>query len=362
MTSKTIALGILKAVGVLTFISLLLYFIYQIQIVLVYLIIALILSLIANPIVEFLRKRLKFSNALAVSTTLFLFILFIAGLVMLFVPLIISQGNNLSLLDTKSIENKVVELYGQMSNYLLTHNIDITQMAKKSDITSKFNFNLFTDFFNSVLGTISSFGIGLATTFFITFFFLKDKVQFIVGVKKILPDAQESQILNSIEKIRLLLTRYFIGLLVQLTIICILYLIVLLIFGIENAFVIAFLCALLNIIPYIGPLIGSIIAGVLTMLSNLDGDFQSETLPTTIYVLIGFFVVQLIDNNVSSPLIFSKSVNSHPLEIFLVIIMAGLLFGIVGMIIAVPLYTILKVIGKEFFPDNKIIKVLTKNI
>ncbi len=83
MTSKTIALGILKAVGVLTFISLLLYFIYQIQIVLVYLIIALILSLIANPIVEFLRKRLKFSNVLAVSTTLFLFILFIAGLVML---------------------------------------------------------------------------------------------------------------------------------------------------------------------------------------------------------------------------------------------------------------------------------------
>ncbi len=255
-----------------------------------------------------------------------------------------------------------MELYGQLSNYLLTHNIDITQMAKKSDVTSKFNFNLFTDFFNSVLGTISSFGIGLATTFFITFFFLKDKVQFIVGVKKILPDAQESQILNSIEKIRLLLTRYFIGLLAQLTIICILYLIVLLIFGIENAFVIAFLCALLNIIPYIGPLIGSIIAGVLTMLSNLDGDFQSETLPTTIYVLIGFFVVQLIDNNVSSPLIFSKSVNSHPLEIFLVIIMAGLLFGIVGMIIAVPLYTILKVIGKEFFPDNKIIKVLTKNI
>lgn len=362
MTSKTIANGILRAIGVLVLVGLLLYFIYKVQVVFIYIIIAIIVSLIANPIVEFLRKRLKFSNTLAVATTLLLFVSLIVGLVLLFVPLVISQGNNLSLLDTKSIESRFVELYSQFSNYLMKHNIDVTQMVKVSDVTSKFNFNAFTNFFNSVLGTISSFGIGLATTFFISFFFLKDKVQFIVGVKKILPDAQEPQILNSIEKIRLLLTRYFIGLLVQLTIICILYLIVLLIFGVENAFVIAFLCALLNIIPYIGPLIGSVIAGLLTMLSNLDGDFQTETLPTTIYVLIGFFIVQLIDNNLSSPLIFSKSVNSHPLEIFLVIIIAGLLFGIVGMIIAVPLYTILKVIGKEFFPDNKIIKVLTKNI
>ena len=340
----------------------LLYFIYTIQSVLLYIIIAVIFSLIANPIVEFLRRKLKFSNTFAVITTLSLFLLLIVGLILLFVPLIISQGNNLSLLDTKSIENRCLDLYYQLAAFLHQHNIDVTQIVSQSDITSKLNFNFFTDFFNSVIGTISSIGIGLATTFFISFFFLKDKVNFIIGMKKILPDAHEKQILNSIEKIRLLLTRYFIGLLIQLTIICILYLIVLLIFGVENAFVIAFLCAILNIVPYVGPLIGSIIAGVLTMLSNLNGDFQTQTLPTTIYVLIGFFIVQLIDNNLSQPMIFSKSVNSHPLEIFLVIIIAGLLFGITGMIIAVPLYTILKVIGKEFFPENKIIRVLTKNI
>jgi predicted PurR-regulated permease PerM len=362
ITSKTIANGILRAIGILVLIGLLLYFIYQIQSVIIYILIAIIFSLIANPIVEFLRKRLKFSNTIAVISTLLLFFLLIVGLVMLFVPLIISQGNNLSLLDTKSIEIRCIELYNQFNAYLSNHNIDATQIVKQSDITSKLNVNFFTDFFNSVIGTLSSLGIGLATTFFISFFFLKDKVNFIVGMKKILPNDHEEAILNSIEKIRLLLTRYFIGLLAQLTIICVLYLIVLLIFGVENAIVIAFLCALLNIIPYVGPLIGSVIAGALTMLSNLDGNFQTETLPTTIYVLIGFFIVQLIDNNLSQPMIFSKSVNSHPLEIFLVILIAGLLFGIVGMIIAVPLYTILKVIGKEFIPNNKIIKVLTKNI
>ena len=180
--------------------------------------------------------------------------------------------------------------------------------------------------------------------------------------KKVLPENHADRILNSLDKINHLLSRYFIGLLIQLSIVFVLYLVVLLIFGIDNAFVIAFLCAILNIIPYIGPLIGSVLAAVLTMISNLGADFQTETLPTTIYVVIGFFLVQMVDNNFSQPYIFSNSVNSHPLEIFLVILIAGFLFGIMGMIVAVPLYTILKVVGKEFVPDNKLIQMLTKDI
>jgi predicted PurR-regulated permease PerM len=362
ITSKDIANGILKAITVLALICLALYFIYKIQIVIIYLIVAVIFSMIANPIIEFLRRRLKFSNSLAVVSTMMLFLLLITGLIMLFVPLITSQSTNLSLLDTKSIENRSIELYNQLSIYLSNHNIEINKIFKETDITSRLNFNFLTDFFNSIIGTISSFGVGLVSVFFISFFFLKDKVQFIVGMKKILPNDHEEQILNSIEKTRLLLTRYFLGLLLQLTIIFILYLIVLLIFGVENAIVIAFLCGLLNVIPYVGPFIASILAGILTMLSNIGNDFQDVILPTTIYVSIGFFIVQLIDNNISSPIIFSKSVNSHPLEIFLVILIIGILFGITGMIIAVPLYTTLKVIGKEFFPENKVIKILTKNL
>jgi len=362
MNAKILSSGILRALGVLALIGVGLYFIYLIQTVIVYVIISIIFSMIANPIVEFFIRRLKFKNTIAVSTTLILFLLVIIGLVLLFVPLITSQSTNLSLLDTKSIEVRSIELYNQFSVYLERHRIDSSKIIKESDITSRLNFNFLTDFFNSIIGTLSSLGIGLVTVFFISFFFLKDKVQFIIGMKKILPDEHEDKILNSIEKIRLLLTRYFIGLLVQLTVVFILYLIVLLIFGVENAIVIAFLCGLLNIIPYVGPLIASILAGILTMLSNIGSDFQTVILPTTIYVTIGFFIVQLIDNNISSPIIFSKSVNSHPLEIFLVILIIGTLFGITGMIIAIPLYTILKVIGKEFFPENKIIKILTKNL
>lgn len=362
ITSKIVATGIVRAIGIMVLVAIATYLLYQIKAVIIYLIVAFILTLIGTPILDFFKKRLRFSHIFATIATLTIFILTITGLIMLFVPLIIDQGKNLSLLNTVVIETDIKVLINQISVFLENHNIDSEKMIDDANIISKINFDFITIFFNSLIGTISSFGVGLAAVLFITFFFLKDRLLFIVNAKKLIPDGHEDKILNSLHKINHLLSRYFIGLLLQLFIVFILYLIVLLIFGIENAIVIAFLCAILNIIPYVGPLIASLIAAILTMLSNLGNDFQTEILPLTIYVMIGFWIVQIIDNNISQPIIFSKSVSSHPLEIFLVILIAGFLFGIVGMIIAVPLYTILKVFGKEFFPENIIIQLLTKKI
>ena len=362
ITSKIIANGILRAIGFLVLAGVSLYFLYLIQSILIYLVVALILTLIGNPILDFFKKRLKFKHTLATIATLFIFILIIAGFVLMFIPLISSQGENLSLLKTAEIEKKITQLVNESAAFLESHNIDSKQMLKEANISSKINFDFIPNFLNILLGTISSFGIGLASVLFITFFFLKDRLLFIAGAKKLIPIGQEDKTLNSVHKINHLLSRYFIGLLLQLFIVFVLYVVVLFIFGIPNLLIIAFLCAVLNIVPYIGPLIASVLAAILTMLSNLGNDFQTEILPTTIYVLIGFWIVQVIDNNLSQPIIFSKSVSSHPLEIFLVILIAGFLSGILGMIIAVPLYTILKVIGKEFFPENAVIKLLTKNI
>lgn len=362
MTSKIIGNGIVRGVLILASIVLLLYVLYLIQSVLIYLVVSLILTLIGIPIIAFLRKRLKFNNIFATITTLLFFVFIIAGFVMLFIPLLLNQGQNLSILNIKSIETTIVNLTHQASLFLESHNIDSSKVLKSSELTSRLNFNFIPNFLNSILGTVGSFGMGLASVLFITFFFLKDRLVFSRMAKSVMPEHHSERILNSLEKINHLLSRYFIGLLLQLFIVFICYLIVLLIFGIDNAFVIAFLCAVLNIIPYVGPLIASILAALLTMINNIGGDFQTEILPITIYVLIGFWIVQIIDNNVCQPLIFSNSVNSHPLEIFLVILIAGFLFGIMGMIIAVPLFTMLKVVGKEFLPDNKIVQMLTKNI
>jgi predicted PurR-regulated permease PerM len=132
--------------------------------------------------------------------------------------------------------------------------------------------------------------------------------------------------------------------------------------GAENPIVIAFLCALLNLIPYVGPVIGAALMLVLTMTSNLGQSFSAIILPKTFWVALVFVVGQLVDNFGSQPIIFSKSVKSHPLEIFLVILTAGLLFGVIGLIIAVPAYTAIKVILKAFLSENKIVKKLTKNL
>ncbi|MEM0542154.1 AI-2E family transporter [Flavobacterium sp. j3] len=362
MSSKIIANGILRAIAAIVLVGLGLYFLYLIQSVIIYLVVAFILTLIGNPILDFFKQKLKFNHIFATVATLSVYFLIIIGLLLLFVPLIMTQGESLSLLNTAEIEKNIVQLFDKIAIYLDSHNIDSKKVFKEANLGSKLDFSFIPNLFNHIINALSSFGVGLASVLFITFFFLKDRINFIIAAKQLIPEPQEEKILNSLHKINHLLSRYFIGLLLQLFIVFVLYLIVLLIFGVQNAIVIAFLCAILNIVPYIGPLIASFVAALLTMLSNLGGDFQTQMLPLTIYVMIGFWIVQLIDNNVSSPIIFSKSVSSHPLEIFLVVLIAGFLFGIIGMIVAIPFYTILKVFGKEFFPENIIIKLLTKNI
>lgn len=362
MTSKTIANGILRAVAVLAGVYILLLFLYKIQSVLIYLFVALIVAMIASPVIYFLKRKLKFPHMLAVIVSLALLVSLLAGFIMMFVPLIATQSENLSLLDTNKLQADLNSLINEVGDYLGTYNLDADKMLKQSNLTSKLNFSFIPNFLNSLLGILSGFGVGLASVLFITFFFLKDRKLFAINAKKILPDEHEEKILNSFRKINYLLSRYFIGLIIQMSVLFVMYLTVLLIFGVQNAFIIAFISALLNIIPYIGPLIATALTLLLTLLGLMGPETQADMFSTTLWVFIGYCIAQAIDNNISTPLIFSNSVNSHPLEIFIVILASGFVFGILGMIVAVPLYTVVKVAAKEFFPRNAVVRVLTKDL
>lgn len=362
MTAKTISEGILRALAVIVGILLLGYFLYQIRSVLVYIAIAGVISLIGRPIVLFLRRKLKFNTTIAVIVTMLLLIGIIAGVIALFVPLLVKQGQNLSLLNIEALQGNVENLYRQIIDYFDLSSAEIEESIKNSKLLANFDFGFIPNFLNSFVGILGSLSIGLFSVLFIAFFFLKDSKLFEDGLMVFIPDNKESRLKKSINTIKDLLSRYFVGLVFQILILFVIYSIVLFIFGIENAIVIAFLCALLNLIPYVGPIIGGVLMLVLSMTSNLGADFSTVILPKTSYVMIGFVIGQLVDNFFSQPYIFSNSVKSHPLEIFLVIIIGGLLFGVTGMIIAVPGYTAIKVILKEFLSDNKIVKSLTKNI
>jgi predicted PurR-regulated permease PerM len=134
------------------------------------------------------------------------------------------------------------------------------------------------------------------------------------------------------------------------------------IFGVKNALLIGFFGGIMNIIPYLGPIIGSVIGLMLGVTSTLAAGSYNELLPVTFKLAGVFIVVNLIDNNILVPVIYSKSVKSHPLEIFLVIIIGGGIAGLLGMLLAVPVYTLLRVIAKEFFQQFRVVKKLTETI
>jgi predicted PurR-regulated permease PerM len=132
--------------------------------------------------------------------------------------------------------------------------------------------------------------------------------------------------------------------------------------GFNHAVVIGLFCGLFNVIPYLGPWMGAVVGLLIGIAINLNSDFNSHTLPLLGFMLLVFAVVQIIDNILFQPLIYSSSVKAHPLEIFLVILAAGSVAGILGMILAIPSYTIVRVIAKEFLDNLKIVRKLTKNL
>jgi len=361
MNAKEISNGIVRAVLQLTGLCILIWLLLQIKTLLIYMLIAGIVSLIGRPINQFLTGRLKFKNVLATSITIVFLLWVLVSIFSLFVPLLIQQGENLSLLEVNELKGNIETLVQEIGLYFNLDNSFWQQQFSVDNLFQNINLGLLPELLNQTLELLGGFTIGLFSVVFILFFFLKDSHLQERIILALVNDKVTNRVEKSIEKTKGLLSRYFLGLLLQISILLIIYSIVLAIFDVQNAFIIAFLCALLNLIPYLGPIIGGLLMLLLTMSSFIGADFSTVILPKTSYVMIGFIVGQLVDNFFSQPFIFSNSVKSHPLEIFIVILASGTLLGPVGMIIAIPLYTTIKVIAQEFLAENKIVKSLTKN-
>ncbi len=358
MTSNTIAQGILKAVGIIVGVVLLALGLYKLQNIIIYILLATVLTLIGRPMIRFFKKRLKFKNTWATVTAILVILGLFAGLISLFVPLLISQGKNLASIDFQALNDNIHRF---LNDLLLSLGFERLE-SNVTNIPELLNMQDISTMLNGFIGVISNIGVGLFSVLFITFFFMKDGTAIINSFLSLVKRERLPQVRKTIEDIKRLLSRYFLGLFLQLSVVFILLTIVLLIFGVKDALIIAFLCALLNVIPYVGPMIGAVVISVLTISNFMDADLQSVILPKTIYVLLGFFITQFIDNVFSQPIIFSNSMKSSPLEIFIVTLISGTLFGIVGMVIAIPAYTVLKVILKAVFPKNKLIQLLTAKI
>ena len=353
------------ALKLLTYISLAIltiFLIVKLKVVIGYVLIACVLALVLRPIVKFLNDKLKLNSTLSSIFALLILSSVIASLISLLIPLVLEQGRNLSLLNINSLNIKLNILFSELNEYLTSFNISLSESILNFENLTKNSVEIIPSILNWIGSVLGSITIGILSVLFISFFLLKDGIYFEDNVVLLFPKKLKTKIKKSIETIKGLLSRYFIGLILQVSILFIIYTLTLLIFGIKDAIVIALICAILNLIPYVGPLIGIFLMIFLSMTSNLGQDFSDVIAPTSFYIFIFYLIAQLIDNFFSQPYIFSNSVKSHPLEIFIVIISGGLLFGIGGMILAIPTYTSFKVIGKVFFNKNDLVKKLTKNI
>jgi predicted PurR-regulated permease PerM len=362
MKAKQISLGILKALAIISTILVLIWFLFKIRELILYIAIAAVISLIGRPIVIFLRKRLKFGNTFASVTTLIMVMASIGILLSIFVPIIIEHSKNISEIDFDLVKKDLNELNMQASDALGVEEINIVEAVKRTEFVRNFDLEFIPGFVDVFFNNIGSFVVGLFAILFISFFLLKDENLFTKTVIVFAHPGKEERFVRVLTKTKELLSRYFAGLLFQILILTVFYTVLMVLFDIENPVAIAIICAFLNIIPYLGPIIGGALMMLIVVSNNLGADFSSELLPLLFYVFIGYCIAQLFDNLISQPIIFSKSVRSHPLEIFIVIVIGGFLFGISGMILAVPTYTAIKVISKEFFAEYKIVKRLTKNL
>lgn len=245
----------------------------------------------------------------------------------------------------------------------IIHRAQLEEMLKEQ-LVKFFSFTKVTNVFESLFSLLGNLLAAIFSSTFIAFFFLRDQSLFYKIVLASVPEKYEKQTTMILQDSRRLLSRYFIGLGIQLTLIMTCVTIGLLIIGFDFqiAITIGFLCGFFNIIPYLGPLLGGAVGLMLGVTNYIELDFATQIVPLMGKMIIVFSITQFLDNVLFQPLIFSNSVNAHPLEIFIVIIIAGSLAGIPGMIFAVPGYTFLRIIARQFFMNFKIVRTLTKNM
>ena len=338
--------------------------------VVVYILISAVFAIIGRPFVGLLCKirvkRFALPRWFAAAVTLLLLWVIIGGLLSLIVPLVAGKIYELSSLDLRSALEGVETPLERLQNSISTiFALPETHFSISDIIVSSLRRFLNYDTVNAVVSSIINTGMSAVivvfSVSFITFFFLKEDGLFSQMVSAMFPDKYAENVHRAIDKVSLLLSRYFTGLLTESLIISTIIAIVLFLFGmnIEDACFIAVIMGMLNMIPYAGPAVGVLVSIFIGVVSPIDGC----TIAYTLAVIMGTIcVVKGIDDFVLQPTIYSSKVSAHPLEIFIVILMAGSVGGIVGLLVAVPSYTVLRVFAKEFFSEVSLVRKLTKEI
>ncbi|HSF56207.1 MAG TPA: AI-2E family transporter [Algoriphagus sp.] len=321
------------------------------------LIIAALLRPLTNRLNDFHLVRQHIPRWLAILISYASIVLLIFLLSLLFLPLINNQLLILSEMDLDGIYLQVQEPIERIERVLLRYQLlenkpgSLFEELKDSVIQFIKTFD-FGGFISGLFNLTSSLLIGIMAVGFITFFLLLENGLLRRNLLNLIPNAYFELSVATFTKVEKLLSNYLFGLLIQMLFIFSIASLGLTIAGVDYALTIALFAAVANLIPYAGPILGAVF-GIIVGIST--GTFASDAEYTYFLfkILSVFAVVQLTDNVVLQPMIFSKSVKAHPLEIFVIIFAGAKIAGIVGMIFAIPVYTIFRVSIMEFYEGYK---------
>lgn len=364
---------LLRNLLVIIGIGLLVFLFWYFRNIVAYVLIAGVISLVGRPVVDQLNsihiKKLSFPKALSALLTLVLIWCLIILFFAVFIPLISAQIQTLSTIDSRAIVALAQEQLSRLEVLLRTVNRDLPADMSVMDMAAQkvsevLNISFIQNFVGSTMGILGNIAVAAFSISFIAFFFLKDESSFYETIMIIVPEKYEEKMARALSSIKRLLIRYFIGIIAESTCILIIVAIGMSIIGMsfQQALVMGLIVGILNIIPYVGPWIGGAIVIVMGIASQLNGGVDIPIMNLIIYMVIVIAVAQLLDNNILQPLIYSKSVSAHPLEVFIVILAAGSFAGIPGMILAIPTYTVLRVLAKEFLNNFSAVKKITSSL
>ena len=325
--------------------------------VVVYVFLAFILALMGKPLAKLISKvkiykwRIPYNVGAFVSTLFFLAVVLL--LIGMFVPLFIREFHIVENINYETIATYLEETIAYIQSFLydkqlIDSNTTIVSIMT-DEIKNLINVELFSNVLSGIINMTGSFLIALFMIFFVGFFFIKDDIRLDSLVKPFVNEKYSNKLSEISEKVNLLLSRYCIGLFIRILIMTLLIYIGLLIFGIPGAGFLAFLGGILNIIPYLGPIIGILISILFSFINCVSMEVYTEIIPVIIKIGGIYIVANLIDYLLLQPFIFSQSVNIHAIEVFLVIIIGGKIAGIPGMILAIPVYTILRTTVIEIY-------------
>jgi predicted PurR-regulated permease PerM len=319
------------------------------------------------PIVNLLNKikigKFKISDSIAALLTLCFFFVVVYVIVITFLPPLISQITFLSKSNLHDVLHNIFMYYPSLKDTLVSLGSEQQIMSSITEQVNHFlNFQNISSVFNNTISYTGSILGGVFSVLFITFFFLKDEKMVVKALLLMTPSEYEGEMLDIYRTSRKMLSKYFTGLFIDMVLVSVIVTFLMWIFGIKNALVIGCLAGVMNVIPYIGPIITlffAVFLGISGCIEFNQYELITSTITKIVVILIG---TNLVDAMLIQPAIFSNTVKAHPLEIFLVILMAGALGGVLGMVVAIPCYTLLRVIAKEFLDHFKFFKKLTENI